>query len=222
MKRSRLCAILTWWPTPRIFDGYLIAVVLVVAGLCAVCFACVPPVPTPPPGNNPVIVGDSIVMGAQLHGAMNVMPYAFIDADAGRSVNGPGFVTGRNGVDSIPIALSHLQPGGWLVLELGTNDLPEDMALYYSTIADLVKPIPPGVCVAFVTVADWSTPERQLNSLAWNDQIRQAARRRSCYRIIDWWENTRLRTGQVLQADLVHPNAWGERELAAMIQWNTA
>jgi lysophospholipase L1-like esterase len=215
----RLHAILTWWPSPRIFDGYLIALCLVVAGLIAVTIGCSPP---PQAGNNPAIVGDSIVMGAQLDGEMNRMPDAYIDADAGRSVNGGGFATGRNAVDSIPLALSHLTPGGWLVLEIGTNDLPMDPALYRSTIADLVKPIPSGVCVAFVTVANWSTPERQGNSVAWNDAIRETARRRSCYRIIDWWENTRLRTYQVLKADLVHPNSWGEKELAAMIQWNTA
>lgn len=185
------------------------------AGLIAA--GCVPPAPTPPPGNNPVIVGDSIVMGAQLHGAMNVMPYAFIDADAGRSIRGGGVATGRNGVQAISTALPHLQAGGWLVLELGTNDLPSDPALYRAKIVDMLGGVPADVCVAFATVANWSTPERQGNAVAWNDNLKSVARLRSCYRIIDWWENTRGRTYQTLQADLVHPNAWGERELAAMI-----
>lgn len=194
---------------------------------CAWLEGCTTPVPTPAPGNNPVIVGDSIVMGAQLHGAMNVMPYAFIDADAGRSVRGGGFSTGRNAVQAISTALPHLQLGGWLVLEIGTNDLPSDPALYRAKIVDLTSGVPASTCVAFVTVANWSTVDMQARSVAWNDNVRQVARLRTCYRIIDWWENTRLRTYQVFHQpdgsnDGVHPNAWGERELAAMIDWNTA
>jgi lysophospholipase L1-like esterase len=200
---------------------HLIIFALATFALMWATWGCVPPVPTPPPGNNPVIVGDSIVMGAQLHGAMNVMPYAFIDADAGRSIRGGGISTGRNGVMAISTALPHLQAGGWLVLELGTNDLPSDPALYRAKIVDMTSGVPAETCVAFVTVAVWSTQDGINRSLAWNDNLKSVARLRTCYRIIDWWENTRLRTGQILQPDLVHPNPQGERELATMIDWLT-
>lgn len=169
---------------------------------------------------NPVIAGDSIMFGAQVHGATSALPNAYIDADPGRSIRGVGLGTGRNGIQAIGNVLPRLQPGGWLVLELGTNDLPSDPAGYRTRIADMLSVVPPPVCVGLVTVANWSSAEAVWRSVTWNDQLRQVARTRSCYRIIDWWENTRGRP-QVLAPDLVHPNAQGEKELATMIAWLT-
>jgi lysophospholipase L1-like esterase len=194
-------------------------------GAIALAIAMVACAPPPPPGNNPGVVGDSIVFGAQIHGFMNRMPDAYIDADPGRGVRQPGIGTHRDAWVTVPIVLSHLTPGGWLVLEIGSNDLKAGEQNYGTIQRDLLSQVPPGVCVAWVTVADWSTLERMHNSQIWNSTLNSSAAGRSCFKLIDWYENTRLRTYQLFHkvengrdtTDYLHPNRQGEAELAQMI-----
>ena len=189
---------------------------LFAAGLAAVVMtACIPPTG----GNNPVVIGDSIVMGAQLHGAMNRMPDAFIDADPGRGIYGKGIGTGRNGIDTVPSALSHLtSAGGWLVVELGTNGLETDPPEFYrANIFDMLQAIPPGVCVAWVTVWNGRTSYTRSLSYAWNLAVRdQLIKWRSCYRVIDWYAEASYRV-DLTGVDQVHPTTLGEMVLAELI-----
>jgi lysophospholipase L1-like esterase len=180
---------------------------------------CAPPTG----GNSPVIVGDSIVFGAQVEGYMNRMPNAFIDADPGRGIYIKGLGTNRNGVETVPLALTRLTPGGWLVVELGTNGLEtDDPAFYRPNIHDLLQQVPAGVCVAWVTVYNGRTDYTIALSYAFNLAVRELLQKeRSCYRVIDWFGEARFRFDLTESKDRLHPTALGKQVLAEMIDNNT-
>lgn len=184
--------------------------------------ACAPPTG----GNSPVVIGDSIVMGAQLHGFMNRMPNAFTDADPGRGIYSKGMSTGRNGVETAPLALTRLAPGhgSWVVIELGTNGLEQDdPAWYRPNIVDMLNTIPADRCVAWVTVWNGRTSYTRALSVAFNDVLRDELQHwRSCYRVIEWADTVQFNIGLLdnvngRPTDWVHPNGYGEAELARLI-----
>ena len=198
--------------------GYVLAVLAVIIGLFT---ACAPPTG----GNNPVVVGDSIAFGAQLDGAFNAMPNAFLDNQPGRGmyrkgivkVNPDGsFVFGTSGAEAIPPLLTRLTPNGWTVIELGTNDLDLPFTEDEASIAELMRLVPG--CVAWVNVWNNANDNTRIRSLQFNVALTNAATKRGgCTRVINWAGLVRGMEFTYLK-DGVHTTPAGSRKLVELIK----
>ena len=93
---------------------------LIVSVLClALLWGC-----TPPAAHRfPVVVGDSITVGLQTEGFLNVLgPSRDVDAAVGRGIQttGKGHETGLSAVRRLAPST---RKGDWVIVELGTNDV---------------------------------------------------------------------------------------------------
>ena len=204
----------------RVFPTWLLGVLIVVLVFLIVWLgACTPP---PQAGSNPAIVGDSVVAQAQWDGAFSApLPYAYINADAGRSVHDGGMATHTDGVQAAKEAMSHLTPDGWLVISLGTNSLPKDPVEYEREIRYLDGFLPDTVNLAWVSPysRNWLDHSRIYRDVL-NTVLPTLGR--SHFKVIDWYENVKYHdfccvSGGWLK-DGTHPTPEGSAALVALIK----
>ncbi|HVE28285.1 MAG TPA: hypothetical protein VNC22_22915 [Sporichthya sp.] len=185
-------------------------------------FGCAPP----SGGHNPVIVGDSIAFTAQLDGELTkYMPNIFMDNQPGRGMYRKGILTnpdgswraGTSGAEAIPPILTWLTPGGWTVIELGTNDMDLDPTMDEASISELLRLVPG--CVAWVNVWNNQNDATRLRSRQFNVAIVNAVSKRKadCTKIINWAGEAEIHAFDYLK-DGVHPTPLGSAKLAQLIK----
>lgn len=183
--------------------------------------------PTPQPEPVTVaIVGDSI-----LHIARDAFPVGHVNAQVGRSSqlwdpeNGPyDPANGQpgNGYTAVADVIPLIEPGGWLVVELGTNDARSDGTnpwiprietdTFGQFVADTAAMLPDDRCLAWVIPWVPDQPDRSVQIAA---EIRDHIVDQPCHTVIDWASTVQARPGLV--PDGVHPDPIGSVVLAGMI-----
>jgi len=183
-------------------------VLLVSSVLClALLWGCMPPAAH----RSPVVVGDSVTVGLQTEGFLNVLgPNRDVDAVIGRGIQttGKGHETGLSAVRRLaPLT----RKGGWVIVELGTNDVmgyPDPHPL----VRAVLGAIPADRCVAWVTV--WNA-KRMGASDVWNGVVRGELAKRSCSKVLDWHAAV-ARDRSLVGGDGIHPTTKGKRTLSGL------
>ncbi len=186
-----------------------------VAAVALALFAC-----TPAPVDHTVVVGDSIIFGARGQGAFD-WPSAFFDVQPGRDLSRPGILigpdgswhAGTSGVEALPWAELHRSPGGWTVIELGSNRLDLAASGDEDEISRLMAMVPG--CLAWVNVWD---EHRPLRSKQFNVALVLADLKRgeSCTRIVDWATEARFEPSYL--SDGLHTTPAGSSRLAQLVR----
>lgn len=168
-------------------------------------------------GCTPVIVGDSISNMSRTPFAA-AMPNVLVDAADGRGAYNPG-VNGQagTGLEAIAHNIQFVEPGGWLVVELGSNNIDfthEQRMQFIKEVTDLV---PDGMCLAWVTPYVMSLPAFGVfhDNAGWMNDITEGIRAQTCNTVI-YWNLVAEANPEYLQ-DFVHPNALGQQALAFFI-----
>jgi lysophospholipase L1-like esterase len=175
--------------------------------LLALLWGCMPPAPH----RYPVVIGDSVTVGLQTEGYLNVLgPSRDVDAVVGRGVQ----TTGRGnetGLSAVRRLAPSTRKGDWVIVELGTNDVmgyPDSHPLVRAVLAA----IPADRCVAWVTV--WN-PKRTAASDAWNGVVRAELAKRDCSKVIDWHAAV-AGDRSLVGTDGIHPTTKGKRTLSGL------
>lgn len=173
------------------------------------------------PTHDPVVVGDSIMLGTQGPAALK-MPGAVFDAQAGRGMNSPGIVVaidgswlpGTTGAEAAASIQAQRLPGGWTVIELGSNDLHLSPSQDEAAISAIMAQVPG--CLAWVNVWSAGAP---LRSKQFNVALVLAELKRTepCTKVIDWATEARNRPSY-LSPDGLHLTPSGSAWMAEMIQ----
>jgi len=181
---------------------------VIVSLVClALLWGCTPPAAH----RSPVVVGDSVTVGLQAEGYLNVLgPARHVDAVVGRGVatTGQGYETGLNAVRRL---VPSTRKGDWIIVELGTNDVmgyPDAHRL----VRAVMDSIPADRCAAWVTV--WNA-KRLAASDAWNGALRAELDKRNCSKVIEWHAAVAA-DHALVGGDGIHPTTRGKRTLSGL------
>lgn len=158
------------------------------------------------------MVGDSITYEMLAHGHKARL------VGGGNAVGIPGLRM----ADSLALIrreASKVRPGGVVILELGTNDLPSMHPSSFRTIlGGAVGQIPADRCVVLVGVHR----DDSSYTLSWNQAIREVLLGRRCKAFVDWsWHimvSRAIHEPPLLKADGIHLTTLGEFHLSGLIE----
>ena len=177
-----------------------------------------PPAAAVEPTTYPVvIVGDSIIDRTRAAYSSKYL----IDAAAGRGlgfpgVSDPGLPADVSGIEAVRRSIPLIEPGGWLVVELGTNDISQQVTtgLFLAQMQVVTDLLPDDRCL--VWVLPWRE-RRYDRALVYQSLIGQGVREQPCWRLVAWSAVNR-QIPALFQADGIHPTEAGGLVLAAMIR----
>lgn len=162
---------------------------------------------------NPVMVGDSIfdMMRSE---ATSRFPDSKVNASPGRGAYNPGYgADPGTGLQAIQTELPNVtRPGGWLVVELGSNNLTFAQHERIWFIMQVVGLVPDDICIA------WVVPWGVFNDVpaqAWGADLDQWLRNQPCYKVIHWEDVAPAHPEWFY--DGVHPSAAGKQAMLCMI-----
>jgi lysophospholipase L1-like esterase len=155
------------------------------------------------------IVGDSIISRT-----MTAYNYGQIRASGGRGAYIEG-VDGVGGLEAVNLLAPTILPGGWLVVELGINDIASGMNVrrFGNFVKWVASILPDDRCLAWVL--PWSdrwAPE----SAAFGVEIKERILAQPCHATVPWADVVQLVPGLLLSDD-VHATARGGTVLAGLI-----
>jgi len=166
---------------------------------------------------NPVIIGDSVSNMTRTQYAAH-MPNVLVDAADGRGAYNAG-VNGQagTGLQAINTQLAQVQPGEWMVVQLGGNNLSFTQTQRRTFINQVLAAVPNDRCLA------WVYPYALFNDAAvtgWAADLDLLLPNQPCHSSIRWdligafYHDTYF-------YDFVHPNAAGKELLACMVAIST-
>lgn len=174
----------------------------------ALVVACTPPTPTLPVS---VLVGDSISIPISPSGI------GWVDASGSRTVwsSGRGPSTSGTGYEAILKAARIVEPGRWVVIELGTNDVTNPSSTYPWRVQQALDAVPKNRCVAWVTPHRSAVAYQQRIDI-WVDEVRSRIAGHPCRAIVEWRAKASSTPG-LLRSDGIHLTARGNEVLHDMI-----
>lgn len=156
---------------------------------------------------NPLIIGDSISYLSDTE-YKAAMPNVMVNAVPGRTVEG--------GLAPIQENLQYLDEGGWLVVELGANNIDAPHAERMRLIKQVTDQVPDDVCLAWVTPYVMSFPGiLEHDNAGWMTDITEGIKAQPCHTVV-YWNLVAEGNPQYMQ-DFVHPNEAGQQALAFFI-----
>lgn len=161
-------------------------------------------------GCNNWVVGDSIAFMSGRYIAANRTTN--LDADPLRGAYQKGLAGRPDGWSSVLARIPSIPKDGWLVVELGTNDLLRPPAEWATFIRDVVAKLPDDRCLAWVTPYH---PDRAPQAAQYEALLNTLLVAQPCRRLIHW--DDVVRQHPELADDGYHPNDKGARALACMI-----
>ena len=165
---------------------------------------------------NPIIIGDSISNQTRPNFTNNpygvAHPNGKVNASDGRGAYNGGYNgESGSGADAVWAEVGNVDSGGWMIVELGTNDIYFGMnpQTFRQFVADVVTTLPNDRCLGWVIPYD---PARQTASAAFETVIREEITNQPCRGLIEWDEYVKANSSLV-QSDGIHPTATGRQTL---------
>lgn len=162
---------------------------------------------------NPVAVGDSIMNSMRTEMSSLFGSNSKVNAADGRGAYNAG-VNGDpgTGLQAIQNEVNNVEAGGWLIVELGSNNLSftHDQRVWF--IMQVVNIVPDNKCIA------WVVPWGAFNDVpaqAWGDDLDAWLPNQPCYTVIHWEDIAPYHPEWF--DDFVHPNALGRGWLTCII-----
>ncbi len=199
----------------------LSVVVALVLATAVTLTAVAPPAgeaaPTEP--SQVVIIGDSII-----HNAREFYPVGIINAHNGRGGTvagyGPpdhysaGWGDYGTGVEAVAELVGFVASGGWLVMEIGTNDIHSGVPIeeYQEFVTGTVEALPEDRCLAWVVPWVPGMPERTSEFQA---VLRETVPQQECSSLVEW--GAVAEANPTLLVDGIHPNDAGSTVLSTLI-----
>lgn len=177
------------------------------------------PEPSAPVQSQVVLIGDSII-----HNARQFYPVGIVNAHNGRGsvIAGYGpsdqYVSGwgdyGTGVEAVVELVDAVAPGGWLVMEIGTNDIYSGVPVedYRAFVAGTVEALPDDRCLAWVI--PW-VPGQADRNVAFEAVLREEVPVQECSALVDWGAVAEV--SPQLLSDGIHPNDAGATVLSTLI-----
>jgi len=172
-----------------------------------------------------VIIGDSII-----HNARGFYPNGIVNAHNGRGsvIAGYGtpdwYVEGwgdyGTGLEAVTQFAPSIPVDGWLVMEIGTNDIVSAVSIedYKAFVLTTVEMLPDDRCLAWVI--PWVGGDYQTVTDAVVQVLRDIVPQQPCHQLIEWGSVVSA-ASTTLTTDGVHPNETGAAVLASMIYTTT-
>jgi len=161
---------------------------------------------------NPITVGDSVSNMSRVP-YINHSPQHKINAADGRGAYNGG-VNGESGtgLQAIQTEVANVPVGGWLVVQIGGNNMHFTANQRAWFIMQVVGVVPDNKCLAWVTpYVAFQQPAVD----AWAASVVQYVPNQPCHAVIRW--DLAVAANPGLLADFAHPNAAGKEVLACLI-----
>ncbi len=161
---------------------------------------------------NPVIVGDSIADMTRAEFSQ-AMPLSLTDASPGRGAyNGGWGGQPRTGLEAIKHNIQFVDDGGWMIVELGSNNMDWAYGAKTTFVAQVVAAVPDDICLGWVVpYSDYYGTD-----FRWAEAIYQEIQAQPCWDVIRW--DLAVQFDPSLTYDWVHPSQKGKEVLAFLIE----